>query len=360
MGERRTVIPFGPQHPVLPEPIQLKLVIEDEKVVEALPQIGYVHRGLERLVKVRDFHQMVFVAERICGICSFQHAMSYCLGIERLMNIQVPERADYLRVIWSELHRVHSHLLWLGLLADAFGFESLFMEAWKIREAVVDMMEATAGSRVIISTCQVGGVRRDISPDMLQAILKLADRIEREVKAIENSVVNDYTVQQRTVGIGVVSKEKAWKLGMAGPMLRGSGVKWDARMLGYAGYKYLNFEPVVETAGDCYARTLVRFREIFVSLDLLRQAIAKIPQGEINVPVKGNPTGEVMIQVEQPRGEVTYTIKANGTKNLERMHVRTPTFANIPAFLTMLPGCELADVPVLALTIDPCISCTER
>ncbi|HBS60406.1 MAG TPA: NADH-quinone oxidoreductase subunit D, partial [Firmicutes bacterium] len=135
MGERRTVIPFGPQHPVLPEPIQLKLVIEDEKVVEALPQIGYVHRGLERLVKVRDFHQMVFVAERICGICSFQHAMTYCLGIERLMNIEVPERADYLRVIWSELHRVHSHLLWLGLLADAFGFESLFMETWKIREA---------------------------------------------------------------------------------------------------------------------------------------------------------------------------------------------------------------------------------
>ncbi|HBS60404.1 MAG TPA: NADH-quinone oxidoreductase subunit D, partial [Firmicutes bacterium] len=138
------------------------------------------------------------------------------------------------------------------------------------------------------------------------------------------------------------------------------GVKWDARMLGYAGYKYLNFEPVVETAGDCYARTLVRFREIFVALDLLRQAVAKIPQGEINVPVKGNPTGEVMVQVEQPRGEVTYTLKANGTKNLERMHVRTPTFANIPAFLTMLPGCELADVPVLALTIDPCISCTER
>jgi ech hydrogenase subunit E len=111
MGERRTVIPFGPQHPVLPEPIQLKLVLEDEKVVEALPQIGYIHRGLERLVKVRDFNQMVFVAERICGICSFQHAMSYCLSVERLMNIEVPERADYLRVIWSELHRVHSHLL---------------------------------------------------------------------------------------------------------------------------------------------------------------------------------------------------------------------------------------------------------
>lgn len=125
---------------------------------------------------------MVFVAERICGICSFQHAMSYCLSIERLMNIEVPERADYLRVIWSELHRVHSHLLWLGLMADAFGFEAMFMETWKIREAVVDMMEATAGSRVIISTCQVGGVRRDISPEMLQQILKLADDIQRRVK----------------------------------------------------------------------------------------------------------------------------------------------------------------------------------
>lgn len=361
MGDRRTVLPFGPQHPVLPEPIQLKLVIEDEIVVEALPQIGYIHRGLERLVKVRDFNQMVFVAERICGICSFQHAMSYCLSVERLMNIEVPERADYLRVIWSELHRVHSHLLWLGLMADAFGFEALFMETWKIREAVVDMMEATAGSRVIISTCQVGGVRRDISSEMLQQILKLTDDIQRRVKAIENSVVNDYTVKKRTVDKGVISKEQAWKLGAAGPTLRGSGVKWDARMIGYAGYKYLNFEPVTETTGDCYARTIVRFKEIFVALDLLRQAIAKIPAGEINVKVKGNPPqAEAFIQVEQPRGEVTYTVKGNGTKNLEKMHVRTPTFANIPAFLTMLPGCELADVPVLALTIDPCISCTER
>lgn len=361
MGDRRTVIPFGPQHPVLPEPIQLKLVLEDEKVVEALPQIGYIHRGLERLVKIRDFNQMVFVAERICGICSFQHAMSYCLSVERLMNIEVPERADYLRVIWSELHRVHSHLLWLGLMADAFGFEAMFMETWKIREAVVDMMEATAGSRVIISTCQVGGVRRDISQDHLNAIVKLSDDCERRVKAIENSVLNDYTIKKRTVDIGIISKEQAWKLGAAGPTLRGSGVKWDARMIGYAGYKYLNFEPVVETSGDCYARTKVRFREIFAALDLLRQAIAKIPTGEINVKVKGNPPqAEAFIQVEQPRGEVTYTVKGNGTKNLEKMHVRTPTFANIPAFLTMLPGCELADVPVLALTIDPCISCTER
>jgi Ni,Fe-hydrogenase III large subunit len=360
MGERRTVIPFGPQHPVLPEAIQLKLVIEDEKIVEAVPQIGYIHRGLERLVKIRDFHQMVFVAERVCGICSFQHALSYCLGIERLMNIEVPERAAFLRVIWAELHRLHSHLLWLGLLADAFGFETLFMEAWKIREAVLDMMEATAGSRIIISTCQVGGTRRDISPELLQAIIRLTDRIEGEVKAIEHSVVNDYTIRQRTVGIGVIEKEQARKLGVVGPMLRGSGIKWDARMLGYAAYKHLEFEPVVETAGDCYARTVVRFKEIFLSLDLLRQAIAKIPAGEINVPVKGNPQGEVLIQVEQPRGEVIYTIKANGTKNLERMHVRTPTFANLPALLTMLPGYELADVPILILSIDPCISCTER
>jgi ech hydrogenase subunit E len=222
------------------------------------------------------------------------------------------------------------------------------------------MMEATAGNRIIISTCQVGGTRRDISQEMLQAIIKLTDRIEGEVKAIEHAVMHDYTVKQRTVGIGVISKEQAWKLGVVGPMLRGSGIKWDARMLGYAAYKHLDFEPVVETAGDCYARTVVRFREIFVSLDLLRQAIAMIPAGEISVPVKGNPKGEVLIQVEQPRGEVTYTLKANGTKNLERMHVRTPSFANLPASLTMFPGCELADVPVLILTIDPCISCTER
>ena len=356
----RTVIPFGPQHPVLPEPIHLKLVMQDERIVEAIPAIGYVHRGLEKLTETKEFTQNVFVVERICGICSFQHAMAYCQGMETMMGIQVPDRARYLRVIWAELHRIHSHLLWLGLLADAFGFESLFMQLWRNREKVMDIMEETAGSRVIISGNIIGGCRRDIPRELLMKTMVIADEIKDDLKQVESVFFNDYTVKHRLVGVGVLTREKAYELGALGPMARASGIRQDLRTLGYAAYGELDFEPVIEVDGDCHARTVVRLKEVYQSVGLIKQAIGKIPAGEINVPVKGNPNGEVVSRVEQPRGEALYYMRANGTKFLERLRVRTPTFANIPSLLHMLPGSQLADVPILILTIDPCISCTER
>jgi Ni,Fe-hydrogenase III large subunit len=356
----KTVIPFGPQHPVLPEPLHLKLVMQDEKIVEAIPAIGYVHRGLEKLTESKEFTQNVFIVERICGICSMMHAMAYCQGIESLMNLEVPERAKYLRVIWAELHRMHSHLLWLGLLADAFGFESLFMQVWRDREKIMDIMEETAGSRVIISVNTVGGTRRDLSDEQMKKILSVTDEIRNNLKHVEAVFLNDYTVKHRLVGVGVLSKEDAYKLGTVGPMARARGSTQDLRTTGYAAYGNLEFEPIVSTDGDSYARTSVRLREVYQSIDLIKQAIGKIPQGETAIPFKGFPNGETISRVEQPRGEVLYYLRANGTKNLERMRVRTPTFANIPALLKILPGAELADVPMLILTIDPCISCTER
>lgn len=356
----RTVIPFGPQHPVLPEPLHLKLVMEDEKIVEAIPAIGYVHRGLEKLTETKEYTQNVFVVERVCGICSFMHALAYCQGLESLMNIQIPDRARYLRVIWGELHRIHSHLLWLGLLADSFGFESLFMQLWRNREKVMDIMEETAGSRVIISTNAVGGTRRDISKDMLLKIQIIVDEIKEDLIQVEKVFFNDYTVKHRLVGVGTLTTEEAYTFGAVGPMARASGINQDLRTTGYAAYGELDFQPVVEKDGDSYARTVVRLKEVYQSVSLIKQAIAKIPDGEISVPVKGNPNGEVISRVEQPRGEVLYYLKGNGTKNLDRLRIRTPTFANIPTLLKMLPGSQLADVPVLLLTIDPCISCTER
>ncbi|WP_285906597.1 nickel-dependent hydrogenase large subunit [Pseudodesulfovibrio pelocollis] len=356
-----TVIPFGPQHPVLPEPVHLTLKVEDEIVKEAIPALGYVHRGLEKLAEIRDYHQMIQVCERVCGICSMIHAVCYSQAIEELMEVEVPKRAEMLRVIWSELHRTHSHLLWLGLFADAFGFESLFMQFWKVRERIMDINEATTGSRVIVSVNVIGGVRADLSPEQIRWILGEIDIVEKEVRALQDTIMNDYTVKARTVGVGVLSKENAYLLGAAGPTLRGSGVAQDMRMLGYGGYSELDFEPVVETSGDCWARSTVRFRETLQSIDLVRQAIAKLPEGELAAKVKGNPPeGEVYMRVEQPRGECVYYIKGNGTKHLDRLRIRTPTFANIPPLLAMLPGCELADVPVIVLAIDPCISCTER
>lgn len=356
----KTVIPFGPQHPVLPEPLHLRLSVDDEIITEVVPALGFIHRGLERLALVRDFHQMIMVVERVCGICSMIHAMCYCQGIEEMMGIEVPRRARFLRLIWSELHRLHSHLLWLGLFADSFGFESLFMQLWRIREKIMDVNEATTGNRVIVSVNVVGGVRRDIDPDKLEWMLGQLNEVEQAVQRLQPTLLEDYTVKKRTVGKGVIARRQAYELGLAGPTLRASGVAQDMRLLKYAAFDELQFEPVVETAGDCYARSRVRYREVLQSIDLVRQAVAKIPRGDIAAKVRGRPQGELTTRVEQPRGELLYYIKADGGKNLTRLRIRTPTFANIPALMIMLPGQYLSDVPVIVLSIDPCISCTER
>jgi len=356
----RTIIPFGPQHPVLPEPIHLDLVVEDEKVVEARPSIGFVHRGLEKLVEKKDYTEFVYVAERICGICSFIHGQTYCQAVEAIMDVPVPPRAHYLRTVWGELSRIHSHLLWLGLMADGMGFESLFMHSWRVRERVLNIVEATTGGRVIFGSCKIGGVRRDIGAGAIKDTLAELAIIERDLREITKVFLNDNSVKSRLCGVGVLSRQEAHEMGCVGPVLRASGVAQDMRALGYAAYQELEMKPVTRTAGDSYARCAVRCEELFQSISLIRQALGKIPDGEIAVKVNGNPKGEVIMRTEQPRGEVVYCIKANGTKNLQRFRVRTPTFANLPAMLKLLQGCDLADVPVLVLTIDPCISCTER
>ena len=357
---KQSIIPFGPQHPVLPEPIHLDLVIEDEKIVEAIPSIGFVHRGLEGLVKKKDFNEMTYVIERTCGICSFMHGMGYCESVEHVMNVEVPDRGKYLRTIWAEMSRIHSHLLWLGLLADAFGFESLFYQCWRMREKVLDLFELTTGGRCIFSVNKVGGVLKDIDNDMLKTMLTVFEEMEGELKTIRKTFLFDYTVESRLKGVGVLTKEQAHNLGAAGPFARASGVKMDMRTRGYGAYKDLDFEPITSDIGDSFARCDVRINEVFQAIDLIRQCINKIPAGEISTVVKGNPNGEYFMRVEQPRGEAIYYVKANGSKFLDRMRVRTPTFANLPGMLETLKGADLADVPLLILTIDPCISCTER
>lgn len=357
---KRSVVPFGPQHPVLPEPIHLDLVLEDETVVEAVPSIGYVHRGLESLVKKKDFNEMVYVTERICGICSFMHGMGYCNAVENIMQVEVPDRAKYLRTIWCEMSRLHSHLLWLGLLADAFGFEALFMQSWRLREKILDMFEISTGGRVIFSVNKIGGVLKDMPADMLKSFVEILDGMEKELKETTSIFLNDYTVKSRLVGIGILSPEDALKRGAVGPMMRASGYAIDMRKTGYAAYADLDFDIITSNDCDSFARCEVRIGEIFQSISLIKQAAAKIPDGDIAVPVKGNPNGEFFMRVEQPRGEAFYYVRANGTKFLDRMRVRTPTFANLPPLLQTLKGAQFADVPILILTIDPCISCTER
>ncbi len=356
----KTIVPFGPQHPVLPEPIHLDLVLEDEKVVEAIPSIGFVHRGLESLASKRNFNDYVYVFERICGICSFMHGMGYCEAVERVFDKEIPNRAKYLRTIWSEMSRIHSHLLWLGLLADAFGFDALFMQCWRMRERVLDMFEESTGGRVIFSVNKIGGVLKDMDSDMLNAFVKELKGMEKELKKVTDVFMKDYSVQSRLKGVGILTKEDAVKFGAVGPMMRASGIELDTRKLGYAAYNDLDFEIITSNDCDGYARCQVRINEIFQSIHLIEQAVSKIPDGEIAIKIAGNPNGEAFVRLEQPRGEAIYYVKGDGTPFLNRARIRTPTFTNLTSLLNILPGSDLADVPLQVLTIDPCISCTER
>jgi ech hydrogenase subunit E len=245
-------------------------------------------------------------------------------------------------------------------MADAIGFESMFMHSWRVREKVLNIIEATTGGRVIFGSCKIGGVRRDIDAAACEKMRQELEGIEQEIRTLTKVFLGDGSVKARLSGVGVLSRQDAYDLGCVGPTLRASGVAQDLRQLGYAAYGDLQFQPITSTEGDSYGRCAVRCAELLQSIDLIRQALARLPAGETAVKVNGNPTGETIMRTEQPRGEVVYQLKANGTRNLQRFRVRTPTFANLPAMLKLLQGCELADVPVLVLTIDPCISCTER
>jgi ech hydrogenase subunit E len=199
-----------------------------------------------------------------------------------------------------------------------------------------------------------------VANDVLGDIVRRVQDLGAVMHRLADVFLQDSSVKHRLAGVGVLTRDQAAELGCVGPMMRASGISRDTRTLGYAAYGYVDFAPVVETAGDSYARCSVRIRELFQSVDIVEQVVSKIPAGEIGVKVSGYPEGEYHSRCEQPRGEVIHYVKGDGTRYLQRYRVRTPTFANIPALVKMLQGCELADVPVLVLTIDPCISCTER
>ena len=214
---------------------------------------------------------------------------------------------------------------------------------------------------MIFSICKVGGMRRDIDNDTLNEIVDIINGLKGEIEEITKVFIEDSSVKNRMCGVGILSKEDAEELCAVGPVARGSGIAQDMRLTNSHGvYDKLDFEPVVEEAGDCYARCKVRIGEIFQSIDLITKAVSMIPDGPVSVAVKGNVEGEFITRLEQPRGEAFYYAKGAGSKFLKRMRVRTPTNMNIPALVKTLQGCDLADVPILILTIDPCISCTER
>jgi Ni,Fe-hydrogenase III large subunit len=357
-----TIVPFGPQHPVLAEPIQLELSLEDEVVTDAVLGLGYVHRGIEAEAERRPFDKDLALVERVCGICSVAHAVAYAQAIEAMAGVEVPRRARLLRLFFFELTRLHSHLLWLGLAADAIGFEALFHSCWRVREGLLDLFSSTAGARVIIAVTALGGVRVDIADQQLPAVRAALDEAERGLAGIAPFVLGNEAVARRLAGVGRISGEDATELGAVGPTARASGVAADVRTSRYGAYDELPVEPIVEQGGDALARVLVRWRELYQSLELCRAALDRLDglPGPLRAHVPPVLRGEATSRVEAPRGELFYYVAADGDRHPTRVRIRTPTFANLPTVLRMMPGTQMANVPVALLSIDPCLSCTER
>ena len=357
-----SMMPYGPVHPALHEPEYFKLILEGEQIIDVLPRIGFCHRGIERAAQDRTWIKNIYLFERICGICSFAESSCYTQAVERLLQFEVPKRGRYLRVLVGELERIHSHLLWLGLVGHWTGFDTLFMWIWKDREHVLDILEAITGNRVHKSYTTITGVRRDLPDNITEPIKREMKYILDRVKLYTDIVTRESTLISRTRGVGRIDANTARKLCPVGPVLRNTGIATDIRVQDpYAAYDELIPEVQTSKDGDIASLILLRIHEIEDSCRLVLESIEKMPSGPIKLnPPRSVPKGESLFHVEAPRGELFYYVKSPGGTSPERVKIRTPTMGNIHSALYMLKGQTLADVPVVLTGIDPCFGCMDR
>jgi Ni,Fe-hydrogenase III large subunit/Ni,Fe-hydrogenase III component G len=361
--KQATILSIGPFFPTLEEPAYFRLYVEGEQIVGSDYRGFFAHRGIEKLTEtVLEYNQVPFIAERICGICGFVHSATYCMAVEQAAEIEVPPRAKYIRSIMLELERVHSHLLWLGLAAHYLGFDTVLMQAWRIREPVMWLTEQITGNRKTYGMNLVGGVRRDIDAETAGKILKTLEKIETETKELVSAAVEDNSLKMRLEKVGMLSKEDARKICVVGPTARASGVAIDARQdRPYLAYPDLDFKIAVQQGCDIWARTLVRAEETFTAISLIRQMIEKMPQGELMAEVGPIPPWrEGVAAVEAPRGECCHYVITGPDNRPYRWRVRASTYPQLQSIPRMLDKMSIADFPIIVGSIDPCFSCTER
>lgn len=359
-----TIYPIGPQHPSLKEPIFLKLHVDGSHVVKAEFNLGYAHRGVEKCANGYFLDSALHAVQRTCGICSQCHSMAFLNATEPLINAKIPEKVYLQRLIIAELERMHSHILWAGVMAHEIGLETLFMYYWREREKILDVFDELTGNRVHHSPDLLGTVKRSFGKKELTMLLESLDSIEPELKELREVMHSDNVITNRFKKHGIISKKLAKEFGLVGPTARASGINYDIRQnapyMAYA-FRELRVKPVVRTECDSWARAMVHCDEVFESMRLLRKACELIDPNQ-SVPKKPNyfvkdatNTG----RVEAPRGENFHFVKISQNK-IQRLKLRTPTLANVIVYSGILEGEDITDVPVIVMSLDPCISCMER
>jgi NADH-quinone oxidoreductase subunit D len=359
------VINMGPQHPSTHGVLRVVLRLDGERVIGSDIVIGYLHRGIEKLCEHRDWTQIVLITDRMDYVAAATNNLGYVETVEKLMSVEVPRRARYIRTVLSELQRIASHCLWLGTHAMDIGAMTVFLYAFRERELVLDLFEEYCGARLTYNSMRIGGLPLDIPPAWGRKVLGFCDILETKLPEYEELLTSNRIWLERTRGIGVISGPEAIALGLSGPVLRGSGVPKDVRKdEPYAAYAEFDFDVPLGTAGDTYDRYLVRIEEFRQSIRIIRQAILALPEGPVMAKVPRlikPPAGETYHAIESPKGELGYFIISDGKSNTPyRFRVRPPSFCNLQALPRLIQGHLVSDVVALIGSIDIVVGEVDR
>jgi NADH-quinone oxidoreductase subunit D len=349
---------FGPQHPSTHGVLRVQLKLDGEKIVDAKPIIGYLHRGTEKLFETMDFPACIPHTDRMDYVAAATNNQGFCVTMEKLLGVTIPPRAAYIRMILAELQRLASHLVWLATHAIDLGAITPFFYTFRERDAILDLFEAYCGARLTLNCMTIGGVPWELPDGWVDRCSAFVDDFPRHITEYENLLTENRIWKRRTVGIGVVTAEQAVEWGLTGPPLRGSGVRWDIRkVFPYDRYDEVDFEVPIGTSGDTYDRYLVRMEEMRQSTRILRQCLDRLPDGPISAKVpkvlRTKEPGMVYGAVEAPKGELGYFVVATekGTAPY-RCHVRPPSFINLQVLPEMVHGHLVADLVAVIGTLD--------
>ena len=363
-SEGELVINVGPQHPATHGVLHLVITLNGETIKKVEPHLGYIHRSIEKMCESLSYRQFIYVTSRMDYLSAHINNHACALTVEKAMQIEVPQRAQYIRVIMDELTRVASHELWWGAMAMDLGAFTPFFYAFRERESINEIMEETCGARLTMNYMVPGGVMADIHPDFVRKVKAFIQLFKKNIDEYDELVTGNVIFQNRTKGIGHLSKEDAISYGCSGPVARGSGVQCDIRKLyPYDVYSQVQFDEVLETAGDSFARYLVRIREMKESIRIIEQLIDSIPEGDFQAKTKAVlklPKGEFYQRVETARGELGVYIVSEGGTTPYRIKFRSPGFSNLSALDHMVRGSKIGDLMATMGTLDLVIPDIDR
>jgi NADH-quinone oxidoreductase subunit D len=376
------VLNMGPQHPSTHGVLRVVLELDGEIVLKARPVIGYLHTGIEKNMEAKTYSQAITMTDRIDYLAPLSNNLCYCLAVEKILGIEIPKRAQYIRVLLTEMTRIASHLVWLGTHAIDLGAMSVFLYTFRAREEIMKIFEYVSGQRMMTSYFRIGGIALEPPPNWLDRIRRVIDALPAHIDEYEGLLTNNRIWLGRTKGVGIISADDAIAMGASGPMLRGSGVPYDVRKaFPYSSYEEFDFDIQTQTAGDCFARYQVRVAEIRESIKIVRQAMEKVPaEGPIKATAPGiiapsreemkssiegliyhfkiytegfaPPPGEVYQAIESPRGELGFFVASDGSAHPYRVKVRAPSFINLQTLPKLCEGRLIADAVACIGTTD--------